>query len=266
MQSRAELQGTPIHVVLGLIASLFLTACEKPPAPPAPGPPDVEVTEVIQQNVPIFREWVAQLNGPINAAITPRVQGYLLTQNYNDGFFVKKGQLLFTIDPRPFVATLDQAKAEVAEAQANLALAKRTSPATDRSPLRMLSRKDAGYRSSTLAANKAQLDAAKAQMAQAQLNLDWTKVYSPIDGIAGVASSQIGNLVGTTTTMTTVSQVNPIWAYFNISESDYLLNAAKIDQVISGKRAKNLPLSSSLSRRTARPFPRRARSSSSTAR
>ena len=74
---------------------LFLTACEKPPAPPAPGPPDVEVTEVIQQNVPIFREWVAQLNGPINAAITPKVQGYLLTQNYNNGFFVKKGRSVY---------------------------------------------------------------------------------------------------------------------------------------------------------------------------
>src|SRR3984885_13722323 len=91
MQSRAELQGTPIRVVLSLISALLLTACEKPPAPVAPGPPDVEVAEVIQQDVPIYREWVAQLNGPINAAITPKVQGYLLTQSYNNGFFVKKG-------------------------------------------------------------------------------------------------------------------------------------------------------------------------------
>src|SRR5580658_10636668 len=133
MQCRAELQGrtllasqrTPIRVVLGLIAALLITACEKPPAPAAPGPPDVEVTKVIQQNVPIFREWVAQLNGPINAAITPKVQGYLLTQNYNNGFFVKKGQLLFTIDPRPFVAALDQEKAGVAQAEANLSLAQK---------------------------------------------------------------------------------------------------------------------------------------------
>src|ERR1700733_14219352 len=242
MQSRAELQGTPIRVVLSLISALLLTACEKPPAPAAPGPPDVEVTEVIQQNVPIFREWVAQLNGPINAAITPKVQGYLLTQNYNNGFFVKKGQLLFTIDPRPFVAALDQEKAGVAQAEANLSLAQKN---VDRDiPLaaqNAIPQMTLDTDRSTLAANKAALTSAQAQMVQAQLNLDWTKVYSPIDGIAGVASSQVGNLVGTSTTMLTVSQVNPIWAYFNISESDYLLNAAKIDQVIRGKQPKNLP-------------------------
>ena len=93
--------------VLFLASTLLLTACEKPPAPAAPGPPDVQVVEVTQQDVPIFREWVAQLNGPINADITPKVQGYLLTQNYNNGFFVKKGQLLFQIDPRPFQTQLD---------------------------------------------------------------------------------------------------------------------------------------------------------------
>ncbi len=235
-------QRTVICVVLGLVAALLPTGCEKPPAPVTPGPPDVKVTEVIQQNVPIYREWVALLNGPVNAAITPRVQGYLLTQNYNNGFFVKKGQLLFTIDPRPFIATLDQQKAGVAQAQANLALAQKN---VDRDiPLaaqNAIPQMTLDTDRSTLAADKAALTAAQAQMVQAQLNLDWTKVYSPIDGIAGVTVSQIGNLVGTSTTMTTVSQVNPIWAYFNISESDYLLNAAKIDQVIRGKQAKSLP-------------------------
>ena len=138
---------TTIRVVLGLIAAFFLTACEKPPAPPAPGPPDVEVTEVIQQNVPIFREWVAQLNGPINAAITPKVQGYLLTQNYNNGFFVKKGQLLFTIDPRPFIASLDQEKAGVAQARGKpLPGAKKRRPGhTARRP-ECHPANDAGYR------------------------------------------------------------------------------------------------------------------------
>ena len=84
-------QLTALRVVLGVLVTLLPTACEKAPAPPEPGPPDVEVAEVIQQDVPIYREWVAQLNGPINAAITPKVQGYLLTQSYNNGFFVKKG-------------------------------------------------------------------------------------------------------------------------------------------------------------------------------
>jgi membrane fusion protein, multidrug efflux system len=233
---------TTLRLVLGVLVTLLPIACEKPPAPAEPRPPDVEVTEVIQQDVPIYREWVAQLNGPINAAITPKVQGYLLTQNYNNGFFVKKGQLLFTIDPRPFIASLDQEKAMVAQAQANVALAQKNVgrdiplAAQDAIPQMTLDTDR-----STLAAYLAALTAAKAQMVQAQLNLDWTKVYSPIAGIAGVASSQIGDLVGTSTKMTTVSQVNPIWAYFNISESDFLRNAAGIDQVIRGKQAKNLP-------------------------
>ncbi len=235
-------QRAAIRAFLGLLALLLPTACEKPPAPPAPGPPDVDVTEVAQQDVPIYREWVAQLNGPVNAAITPKVQGYLLTQNYNNGFFVKKGQLLFTIDPRPFTASLDQEEAMVAQAQANVSLAQRNVerdiPLAAQNAIPQMT---LDTDRSTLAANKAALTAAQAQLVQAQLNLNWTKVYSPIDGIAGIASSQVGDLVGTSTTMTTVSRVNPIWAYFNISETDYLSNAAEIDQVIRGKQPKNLP-------------------------
>jgi membrane fusion protein, multidrug efflux system len=234
-------QSLTLKIFLGL-AAFIPTACEKPPAPPAPAPPEVEVTEVVQQDVPIYREWVAQLNGPINAAITPKVQGYLLTQNYNNGFFVTKGQLLFTIDPRPFIASLDQENAMVAQAEANLSQAQTN---VDRDiPLaaqKAIAQMTLDTDRTTLAAQKAALDAAKAQLVQAQLNLEWTKVYSPIDGIAGVASSQIGDLVGTSTKMTTVSKVDPIWAYFSISESDYLLNAAEIDQVIRGRHAKNLP-------------------------
>ncbi len=108
-------------VLMVLSASLMVFAgCESKEAPPQAGPPEVEVTDVVQQNVPIYQEWVAQLNGPTNAEITPKVQGYLLSQNYENGYFVKKGQLLYTIDPRPFQAALDQSKAEVAVAQANL--------------------------------------------------------------------------------------------------------------------------------------------------
>jgi membrane fusion protein, multidrug efflux system len=223
-------------------AILFLTACQKKEAPPAPGPPEVEVTEVVQKDVPIYREWVAQLNGPINAAITPKVQGYLLTQDYRNGSFVRTGQLLFTIDPRPFIASLDQEKANVASAVANLALAQKN---VDRDiPLaaqNAIPQMTLDTDRSTLAANQAQLDSAKAQMVQAELNVEWTKVYSPIDGIAGVASSQVGDLVGTSTTMTTISKVNPIWAYFNISESDYLRNARDIDEAIHGIVPKSLP-------------------------
>ena len=157
-------------IAVGLFLLMAGIGCrEKEKAPPPP-PPEVEVVEVVQQNVPTFVEWVAQLNGPINADITPKVQGYVLTQNYQNGFFVKKGQLLFTIDPRPFVAALDQAKAQVAVAQANLGESEnnvaRDTPLVEQNAI---PKKQLDTDQSTLAANQAQLDAAKAQMVQARI-------------------------------------------------------------------------------------------------
>jgi membrane fusion protein, multidrug efflux system len=231
----------PRPTLAACLAALLLTAllsgCKEKQEAPAPEPPEVEVTEVTQRDVPVYHEWVAQLNGRTNAQITPRVQGYLLVQNYRNGFFVKKGQLLYEIDPRAFEVAISQAKAQVAVAVANLSNAE-TNVARDK-PLAAQSaipQKQLDTDLATQAASTAQLDAAKAQLAQAQLNLTWTKVYSPIDGIAGLSTSQIGDLVGTTTVMTTVSQVNPIWAYFNISESDYLTEAQRIYRLISGKK------------------------------
>jgi membrane fusion protein (multidrug efflux system) len=227
----------PRYFSAALLLTTFLLGCKEKEQAPAPEPPEVEVTEVTQRNVPIYMEWVAQLNGRYNSQITPRVQGYLLKQNYRDGFFVKKGQLLYEVDPRAFEVTIAQAKAQVAVATANLSNAD-TNVARDR-PLAAQSaipQKQLDTDLATQAASKAQLDAAQAQLAQAQLNLSWTKVYSPIDGIAGLSTAQVGNLVGTTTIMTTVSQVNPIWAYFNISESDYFTEAQTFYRLISGKR------------------------------
>jgi membrane fusion protein (multidrug efflux system) len=220
-----------------LLSATLLNGCREKQETPPPSPPEVEVTEVVQRNVPVYHEWVAQLNGRSNAQITPRVQGYLLTQNYRNGFFVKKGQLMYEIDPHAFQVAIEQAKAQVAVAVANLSNAD-TNVARDK-PLAAQSaipQKQLDTDIATQAASKAQLDAAKAQLAQAQLNLSWTKVYSPLDGIAGLSTSQIGDLVGTTTVMTTVSQVNPIWAYFNISESDYLSEAKTFYRLISGKQ------------------------------
>lgn len=229
-----------VLLAVPLVAMLLLSACEKKEEAPKPGPPEVLVTEVAQQNVPIHEEWVAQLNGSNNADITPKVQGYLLKQDYRDGYFVKKGQLLYDIDPRPFVAALDQAKAEVAIAVAALSEAD-TNVARD-TPLaaqNAIPLKQLDTDTSIQAARKAQLEATKANQVQAELNLGWTKVYSPIDGIAGISTSQVGDLVGTTTKMTTVSQVNPIWAYFNISESAYLSNARLIAGIVSGSSRNN---------------------------
>ena len=226
-----------------LIAALVLSGCEKKPEAPKQGPPEVLVAEVAQQSVPIFEEWVAQLNGPVNADITPKVQGYLLTQNYQNGFFVKKGQLLFVLDPRQYQADVEKAQATLQVTQAQVArfeadVARDTPLAAQNA----IPQKQLDTDHANLAAAKAQALADKAALDNAKLNLSWTKVYSPIDGIAGDAKSQIGDLVGTTTKMTTVSQVNPIWAYFNISESAYLANAKKISDIILNGRPGHVPV------------------------
>jgi membrane fusion protein, multidrug efflux system len=228
------------RILVLLLLTQPLIGCKEKQVSGPIAPPDVQITEVVQRDVPIYQEWVAQLNGRNNAQITPRVQGYLLRQNYRDGFFVKKGQLLYEIDPHPYEASLAQAKAQVAVAVANLSNAD-TNVARDK-PLaaqNAIPQKQLDTDLATQAANQAQLDAAKAELTQAELNLSWTKVYSPIDGIAGLSSSQVGNLVGTTTNMTTISQVNPIWAYFNISESDYLSRAGTLYQFINGARVRS---------------------------
>jgi membrane fusion protein (multidrug efflux system) len=189
---------------------------------------------VEQRDVPVYGEWVAQLNGPINSDITPKVQGYLLTQDYVNGSMVKKGQLLFQVDPRPLQAALDQAKAEVGRADSTMTRA--TNDVARDTPLAAQSaipQKQLDDDLANVNSAKAGLAAAKAEQEQAELNLGWTKVYSPVDGIAGVANSQIGDLVGTTTKMATVSQFNPIWAYFNISETLYLSFAKQISQVLT---------------------------------
>jgi membrane fusion protein (multidrug efflux system) len=221
---------------------VIVLGCNEKEAREAPKPPDVEVAEVITQNVPVFQEAVAQLNGPVNADITPKVQGYLLTQNYTNGAFVTKGQLLFQIDPRPTQAALDQAKADVERALAGLEKANndvaRDTPLAAQSaiPQKQLDDDIAGQAWST-----AQVAAAKAQQQQAELNLGWTKVHSPVNGIAGVANSQIGDLVGTSTKMTVVSQIDPIWAYFNVSESLYLSFAPQIRRFLE-QRSRDVPV------------------------
>jgi len=223
-------------VVSLFLGALLLVGCEKKEEAPKPGPPEVGVMEPLQQDVPIVDEYVAQLNGPVNADITPKVQGYLLKQNYQNGYFVKEGQLLFELDPRQYQASVDQAKADVAVAEANLTRVQadvaRDTPLAAQSAI---PQKQLDNDVQEQASWEAQLKAKKAALANAELNLGWTKVYSPIDGIAGVSNSQIGDLVGTTTKMATVSQVDPIWAYFNISESHFLDIAPHVTQIITGK-------------------------------
>jgi RND family efflux transporter MFP subunit len=211
-----------------LIVLVFVAAmeagCERhvvsasPPAPPV-----VEVTPAIQKDVPLEGEWVGTLEGYVNAQIQPHVTGYLIRQDYQEGGFVRQGQVLFEIDPRPFQAALDQAKGQLAQAQAQLANAdlnvKRDIPEAEAHAIPQ-SQLDNDTQAQLGA--KAAVEADEAAVEQASLNLGYTKVLSLIDGIAGINTVQVGNLVGPSTVLTAVSQVNPIKVYFPISEQEYL--------------------------------------------
>jgi RND family efflux transporter MFP subunit len=188
-----------------------------------PTPAKVEVAPVIQKDVPVQGEWVGTLEGYVNAQISPQVNGYLIRQDYHEGAFVKKGQVLFEIDPRPFQAVFDQAKAQLAQAQAQMANAetnvKRDIPEAEAHAIPQ-SQLDSDTQS--LLGAKAAVEAAQASVEQAALNLGYTKVVSLVDGIAGINTVQVGNLVGPSTVLTAVSQVSPIKVYFPISEQEYL--------------------------------------------
>ncbi|HWW14371.1 MAG TPA: efflux RND transporter periplasmic adaptor subunit [Candidatus Dormibacteraeota bacterium] len=219
-----------IWALLALLASSMLLGCQSPNAASPPPPAEVEVVSVVQQDVPIYGEWVTTLDGYVNAQIQPQVSGYLIKQGYKEGSFVRKGQILFEIDPRPFQAVLDQANAQLAQAEAQLG---KTKLDVDRdTPLakeRAIAQSQLDNDIQANLAAKAAVKSAGAQVEQAQLNLDFTRVTSLIDGIAGIAQVQIGNLVGPTTALTSVSQVNPIKAYFPISEQEYMHYAARIN-------------------------------------
>ena len=209
---------------------LALTGCQTQKAAPAPPPPEVVVTPVVQKDVPLYNEWVATLDGFDNAQIQPQVTGYIVAQTYREGSPVKKGQVLFEIDPRPFQAVLDQAKAQLAQSQAQLGKTKldvdRDTPlAKERAIAQSQLDNDIQANLAAMAAVKS----AEAQVEQTQLNLDFTHVTSLLDGIAGIAQVQIGNLVSPTAVLTSVSRVEPIKAYFPISEQTYMKFAKRIN-------------------------------------
>jgi RND family efflux transporter MFP subunit len=188
-----------------------------------PPPPVVEVSPVIQKDVPVQGEWVGTLEGYVNAQIQPEVSGYLIRQDYREGGLVKKGQLLFEIDPRPFQAGLDQAKGQLAQAEAQMANAelnvKRDIPEAQ---AHAIPQSQLDTDTQALLAAKASVEADQAAVEQASINLGYTKVTSLIDGIAGINTVQVGNLVGPSAVLTAVSQVSPIKVYFPISEQEYL--------------------------------------------
>ncbi len=218
--SRRSLRGGRLRAAAFVLT--VLGACESGPPPPPP-PPEVLVQAVEPRDVPVYNQWIGTLTGVINATIRPQVQGYVLSKNYQEGAVVQAGDLLFQIDPREFQAALDQASGNLAKAQA--ALGKTELDVARYTPLAKegaISQQELDNAVQANEANKAAVDAARAAVEQARLNLGWTKVTSPITGVAGIAISQIGNLVTPTTEMTTVSQLDPIKVAFPVAEQGYL--------------------------------------------
>jgi membrane fusion protein (multidrug efflux system) len=201
-----------------------LGGCKPHQEAPAPVPPKVEVIAVKQADVPITREWVGTLDGSDNASIQAQVTGYLLSQNYKDGELVKAGQLLFKLDDRTFKAEADQAAANLDQSKARLKkteldVARYTPLAKDDA----ISQQELDNAIQANAAAKANVAAAEAALAQAKINLGYTNITSPIDGIASISNAQVGELIGAGRgDLTVVSKVNPIKVNFNISEQEYL--------------------------------------------
>ena len=207
-----------------LAVLIAFTSCSKAPVASSAGPPEVLVTEVIQKEVPIIRQWVGTLNGSENADVRARTTGYLQKKAYQEGGYVKEGDLLFEIDPRPFLASLDQAKGQLQEAQATLlGVELDAKRAKELFAGKVISEQEYTNKTQDYQTKLAAVTAAQAALEAAQLNLDYTKVVSPLNGIAGQAQAQIGDLVGSgsNTVLTTVSQIDPIRCYFPISEQTY---------------------------------------------
>ncbi len=258
----------PRPALLFLAAGLLVaaTGCSHKTNAAAPAPPEVKVVEVLQKDVPIYGEWIGTLDGLVNADIKAQVSGYLLEQAYKEGTFVKKGQLLFQIDPRPFQAVVDQtagllaqtqgqveqARAQLLQAQAQVSVAeanqRRTQLDVDRyTPLaqqQAITQQDLDNATQNNLAAKAQVQAATAQVATARaqitaadaavqsakasletarINLGFTHLTSPIEGIPGIAELQVGALVSPASPkITTVSTLDPIKVFFTVSEQEYL--------------------------------------------
>jgi RND family efflux transporter MFP subunit len=229
-----------VAVVFGLVVIGVIYGVTRPKSVTGAqsAPPDVSVAQVAQQDVPIFGEWIGTLDGFTNADVRAQVSGYLMKQGYQEGAFVKQGQLLFEIDPRPFQAVLDQSLGQLAQARAQLANAQavqhrteldvnRYTPlaaeqAASQQDLDNAIQNDLAARA-TVATAQAQIKSAEAAVETAQINLDFTRLIAPIDGIAGQAQLQVGALVNPGSgPVTSVSTVDPIKVYFTVSEREYL--------------------------------------------
>jgi membrane fusion protein, multidrug efflux system len=218
--------------LFSLLVPLTFVQCkgETASAPPPPSV-QVEVVDVIQKDVPIQREWVGTTDGSNNALIRAQVSGYLINRPYTEGAFVKKGDLLFELDPSKFQTALAQALGDLAKAQAQFTKTKqdvqRDTPLAKEGAV---SQKELDDSIQAHAANKGSVAMAKAAVEQAKLNLAWTRITAPIDGVVGIAKAQIGDLIDANSELTSMSTLDPIRVYFPVSEQEYLEAADKVQQ------------------------------------
>jgi membrane fusion protein (multidrug efflux system) len=237
-QDAAALLAIACSLLCGCSAAVSSEARKGPPPPLS-----VEIATAVERDVPVYGDWVATTDGYVNANIEPQVSGYLIRQTYREGAEVHTGDVLFQIDPRPFQAVLDQTKGQLAQARGQVAQAQAQQELTvinvnrDRplaaahaiaqsqldNDIQAQAQANAAVKSA-----EANVQTQEANVAAAELNLGFTQVRSLVDGIAGIAATQIGNLVGPNTVLTQVSQVNPIKVYFPISEQEYLALAGRL--------------------------------------
>jgi membrane fusion protein (multidrug efflux system) len=229
------------RAMLAVACALAAAGCAAKPEPKAETP-EVLVAPVAQHDIPVYGEWVGTTDGYINAQIRAKVQGYLLSRPYQEGSLVKAGDVLFQLDPRQYQAALDQAKGDLAQAQANLVRSQqnvaRYQPLAAKGAV---SKKELDDTVQQMRADMAAVEAARAAVETARLNLEWSTVRSPIDGIAGIAQAQVGDLIAPSTLMTTVSQLEPIKVYFPISEREYLRFAERNPSDAKGGDSANRP-------------------------
>lgn len=227
------------RIAIGVMfATATIAACSKPAPPPPPPPPAVQIAQVVQRDVPIVSEFVGETRGSEDVSVQARVEGVIQSQTFDVGTRVSRGQLLFTIDPSQNQAALDQAKSRAAQARADLARVEQD--VARYAPLvaeNALPRQTLDTAKAQAEASRASVEAAKAAVTAAELNLGYTRVYAPIDGVIGKVEVGVGNLVGRgqSTLLTTISKIDPIHVRFSLSEREYL-RLAKVASLASGGR------------------------------
>jgi membrane fusion protein (multidrug efflux system) len=252
---RQALKASPSHrfacAVYAAGVTLLVVGCEKP-KPAALPPPTVDFIVVQPQNVPLTQTWVTTLTGNINADVRAQVSGYLLSQNYQNGDLVKAGDVMFQIDPRPFQAALAQANGSLAQAQAqDTANQLNAERSVELYKKNVISREQYDDTMQAYEASKASVAAAQAAVEQSQLNLTFTKITAPVNGLSSIATAQVGDLVGPSSgTLATVIQVDPIKVQFMVPEQDYVRFIKQYfndpDASPVGKGARKIELSLSL--------------------